>query len=103
MSDPRIDEGRRRAFDEADLPWPPSDGPTPLDKLFAELNVYHDEVPELTRTRAVERLLATGLPRPDVQPDETPLAGFIVVMGVTGAVFVNRDDNLPRRRFSAAH
>ena len=104
MSDSRIDAALRRAFAEADLPWPPvSDGPTPLDKLFEEMNVYHDEVPELTRTRAVERLLATGLPRPHVQPDETPLAGFIMVMGDIGAVFVNRDDNLPRRRFSAAH
>jgi hypothetical protein len=102
--DPRIDEALRRAYSEASLAWPPErDGPTPLDKLIGDLTLYHEEVRELTRTRAIERLLATGIARPDVQPDETPLAGFIVVTGASGAVFVRREDNLARRRFSAAH
>src|SRR5690606_15907275 len=39
----------------------------------------------------------------ELSPDETPLAGFLVAMDVAAAVFVCRDDNLPRRRFSAAH
>ncbi len=100
----RIADALGRAFSEANLPWPPeSDGPTPLNALIGDLQLYHEEVPELTRTRAVERMLATGLPRPDVHPDETPLAGFIVVIGARGAVFVRREDNLARRRFSAAH
>lgn len=99
-----MDDALRRAYLEAGLVWPPErDGPTPLNAIIGDLQLYHEEVPDLTRTRAVERMLATGLPRPDVQPDETPLAGFIVVIGSLGAVFVRREDNLARRRFSAAH
>ncbi len=103
-SSDRIAAALARAFAEANLTWPPEhDGPTPLNAIIGDLQLYHEEVPELTRTRAVERMLATGLPHPDVSPDETPLAGFIVVMGAMGAVFVRREDNLARRRFSAAH
>jgi hypothetical protein len=100
----RIDAAVRRAFTEAGLTWPPeADGPVPLDRMIGEQNLYHAEVPDLTRAAAADRLAVSGIHCPGLAGDNLPLAGFIVVAGPAGAVFVTRGDNLPRRRFTAAH
>ena len=100
----RITTAVERAFAAADLPWPPvSNGLVPLDLLINTHNVYHNEIANLTRERAKEHLARYGISCDRLSGDQTPLAGFIVVAPPGGAVFVSQDDNLPRRRFSAAH
>ena len=104
MNKNRINDAVRRAYEEAGFDWPPTaEGPVALDRLIQGFEIYHEEVSELTRTRALEYLMSSGLSGVDLAPDATPLAGFLVAMDVAAAVFVCRDDNLPRRRFSAAH
>lgn len=89
---------------EAGLAWPPkANGPVPLDEIIGEFSLFHEEIPGLTRTAAIEHFLEYGLWQPSMTPDETPLAGFIIATHEAGAIFVRRDDPISRRRFSAAH
>ena len=71
-----------------------------MDQL---INIYHTEVAQLTRARAKEQLARDGISCDSLSGDQTPLPGFFVMAPPGGAVFVSRDDNLPRRRFSDAH
>jgi len=78
-------------------------GPVPLNRFFENGNLSHVALPELTCGRVTEYLLAEGgTVEPFGAPDE-PLAGFLYFAGRSGQAFVNADDMLPRRRFSAAH
>jgi hypothetical protein len=100
----RIDAAVRRAFTEADMTWPPeSDGPVPLDRMIGEQELYHAEVPDLTRAAAAVRIPTRHFHCPGWAAYNMRVAGFTGAAGPAGAVFVTRGDNLPRRRFTAAH
>jgi hypothetical protein len=88
----------------ANLPADPAKrGPVPLDRFFQELFVSHFALPALTLGRVSESLRADGVPVEALGDPELPLAGFLFVAGRIGRAFVNADEILPRRRFSAAH
>jgi hypothetical protein len=102
-----IADAIRRLYDAAGLAWPPAAGsgrgPVPLDRLIAAHNLAHEEVPGLTRAAAAAYLARWGVRRPELLADMTPLAGFLFANARGGAVLVRQEDNLPRRRFTAAH
>ena len=78
-------------------------GPVPLGQFFEQCNLAHTALPGLNCGRVVEHLHAEGhTVEPFGDPAE-PLAGFLYFAGRIGHAFVNADDILPRRRFTAAH
>lgn len=88
----------------ARLPWPPTaPGPVPLDRCINALQLMHDEIAPLTSRHAGEHLRRYGVVRPALARQEKLLAGFLFANQRGGAILVNREDALPRRRFSAAH
>ena len=97
----------RGLYEAAGLPWPPAAGsgrgPVPLDRLIATYNLAHEEVPGLTRAAAAAYLARWDVHRPELLADVTPLAGFLFANARGGAILVRQEDNLPRRRFTAAH
>ena len=96
-----------RLFAVAGLPWPPPARrtvvPVPLDTLIRTHKLAHDEVPGLTRAAAGAYLARWGVHRPELLDDASPLAGFLFANADGGYILVNADDQLPRRRFTAAH
>src|SRR5262249_27882101 len=60
------------------------------------------ELPRLSRAAVYDYLLAKGSLPGDLGEDED-LAGFLYLSGPFGRVFVNADDPIPRRRFTAGH
>lgn len=96
-----------RLFAAAGFPWPPPDTrsvvPVALDRLIGAYNLTHDEVPGLTRAAAGAYLARWGVQRPELLEDASPLAGFLFANADAGYILVNADDQLPRRRFTAAH
>jgi hypothetical protein len=105
--DIRIADTIRRLHAKAGLPWPQSFSrpvvPVPLDRLIASFNLVHEEVPGLSRAAAGAYLTRWGLERPELLTDGEPLAGFLFANASGGYILVNAEDNLPRRRFTAAH
>ena len=78
-------------------------GPVPLDRFFDELNLAHVALPGLSIGAVTVQLQADGVSvEPFGNPDDR-LAGFLFWAGRIGRAFVNADDILPRRRFTAAH
>jgi hypothetical protein len=78
-------------------------GPVPLDRFFSELNVGHVALPGMTLGGVCDALRADGVRADDLGEPATRLAGFLFVAGRVGRAFVNADDILARRRFTAAH
>ena len=78
-------------------------GPVALNGFFEQCNLIHVALPELTCGRVVEHLLAEGSKVDPFDDPAEPLAGFLYFAGNFGQAFVDADDILPRRRFSAAH
>lgn len=78
-------------------------GPVPLDRFFAERNVAHIALPGLTLGAVMQQLRGDGVPIEEFGNPDDRLAGFLFVAGRFGRAFVNADDILPRRRFTAAH
>lgn len=78
-------------------------GPAPLADYFAETALDHVQLPALTRGAVAEHLRCEGVPVVDLGAPTEPLAGFVFAAGSFGWAFVNADDPLSRRRFSAAH
>ena len=91
---------RARAGVPAD---PARRGPVPLDRFFQELNLSHVALPGLTLGGVVKHLRADGVPVEDLGDPKAPMAGFLFAAGRVGVAFVNADDVLGRRRFTAAH
>lgn len=77
-------------------------GPVPLARYVEECNLLHVALPKLSRAVVYDFLLAEGMLPGDLGQDEA-LAGFLYVTSSAGFVFVNADDPVPRRRFTAAH
>ena len=99
-----ITEAVRQTFVAAGATWPPEAGPVPLDSIIGAFNLAHDEVSGLTRAVAAAYLARWNIERPELLRDgTTPLAGFLFANADGGYILVRRDDQLPRRRFSAAH
>jgi IrrE N-terminal-like domain len=80
----------------------------PLDRLIAAHSLRRDEIPNLTRQRAIATIAsmsgqAIGMPE-DV---DVALAGFLYAWpyrnAVWGCLLVEQNDIVERRRFSAAH
>jgi hypothetical protein len=96
-----------RLYSTAGLPWPPASddriAPVPLDHLIAAYNLVHEEAPGLTRAAAGAYLASWGVQRPELLEDASPLAGFLFANCSGGYILVNAGDQLPRRRFTAAH
>lgn len=78
-------------------------GPILLDRFFEETNLAHFALPGLTRRTVAAHLRADGVPIEDLGDADERLAGFVFLAGRVGWAFVNADDILPRRRFTAAH
>jgi Zn-dependent peptidase ImmA (M78 family) len=77
-------------------------GPVPLERFLAEHALRLVELPRLSRAAVYDYLLAKGSLPGDLGGDED-LAGFLYLTGPFGRVFVNADDPVPRRRFTAGH
>lgn len=80
----------------------------PLDALLCEQPILCDELPRLTRGRAMEYLRRrTGADLPLLPHPDEPLAGFLYAFPYEGEVWacllVQQGDIIERRRFSAAH
>lgn len=89
---------------EADLtPDPARRGPVPLARLFKFRALQHDALPALTCRVVRRHLLDLGVPVVGLGDEDERLAGFVFAAGPVGFAFVNADDPLPRRRFTAAH
>lgn len=79
-------------------------GPVPLGEYFLNAGLDHVELPGLTRQAVFDYLRREGVAIETGGGDpHEPLAGFLVTAGRVGWAFVNADDILPRRRFTAAH
>ena len=78
-------------------------GPVPLNRVFEERNVTHVALPALTCGRITEHLQRDHFAIDSIGEPEEKLAGFLFFAGHVGLAFVNADDILPRRRFTAAH
>jgi hypothetical protein len=78
-------------------------GPVPLDRFFTELAVGHVALSGLTLGAVGDALRADGVTADDLGEPTTGLAGFLFRAGRIGRAFVNADDVLARRRFTAAH
>ncbi len=80
-------------------------GPVPLNRFFEELsvNVSHVSLPSLTIGGVVEHMRAHGITLEEIGEPTTKLAGFLFFAGRVGMAFVNADEILTRRRFTAAH
>jgi IrrE N-terminal-like domain len=78
-------------------------GPVLLDRFFEELAVRHVALPNLTRREVAGYLRQEGIDANDLGDESELLAGFVFVAGRVGWAFVNANDILPRRRFTAAH
>lgn len=91
----------RRDFE---LPVDPSvRGPVPLNRFYEECNLSHVALRGLTCGRVAEHLLSDGETVESFGEPGEALAGFLYFAGNAGQAFVNADDILPRRRFTAAH
>jgi hypothetical protein len=83
-------------------------GPVPLDRLFQAANLTHAEVPALSTAAVLDHLVAERFVSGPQVVAEVPrsddrIEGFLFWSGGDGLAFVNADDILPRRRFTAAH
>jgi hypothetical protein len=78
-------------------------GPVLLDRFFEETHLSHVALPGLTRAAVASYLRADGVPVEGLGDPDERLAGFVFIAGRVGWAFINADDILPRRRFSAAH
>lgn len=80
----------------------------PLDRLIAAHSLRRDEIPNLTRGRAIATIAAMSGQAIAVPEDaDVALAGFLYAWpyrnAVWGCLLVERNDMVERRRFSAAH
>lgn len=78
-------------------------GPVLLGQFFEELNLKHLPLPALSCGAVTAYLLAKGVAVEAVGEPDAPLAGCLYWIEDDGWAFVNSDDILARRRFSAAH
>jgi hypothetical protein len=77
-------------------------GPVALERFLAEHTLRIVELPRLSRAAVYDYLLSKGSMPGELGEDED-LAGFLYMTGPFGRVFVNADDPVPRRRFTAGH
>jgi Zn-dependent peptidase ImmA (M78 family) len=99
-----VSEAVRQTYLDAGLPWPPTPtGPVPLDSMTRAYPLVHEEVPGLNRAAASALLGRWGVRWADIPRPDPSLAGFLYANARSGYIFVRRGDNLPRRRFTAAH
>lgn len=85
-------------------------GPVPLERFFKEMDfgILHTALPKLSLRVVVEHLIAERwVTDPeslgDLAASTEHLEGFLFWSKDVGLAFVNADDILPRRRFTAAH
>jgi Zn-dependent peptidase ImmA (M78 family) len=78
-------------------------GPVLLNRFFEEQNLKAIALPDLTCGRVREYLLSEGFRVDEIGDANEQLAGFMFFTGRVGLAFVNQNDILPRRRFTAAH
>ena len=77
-------------------------GPVLLERFLAEHTLRIVELPRLSRAAVYDYLLSKGS-LPGELGDDEDLAGFLYISGPFGRIFVNADDPVPRRRFTAGH
>ena len=77
---------------------------TPLGELIGSFNLVIKELSGLSQSRAIEYLVSQGaLLEAPTLAGEDELAGFLYANTAYGCIFVEAEDLLVRRRFSAAH
>jgi hypothetical protein len=95
----------RHLYTAAELPQPTAARCiVPLGGLIDGANLVCTEIEALTSERVSAYLLGRGAivePLSDSGTDR--LAGFLYANGAGGGIFVEREDRVTRRRFSAAH
>jgi hypothetical protein len=82
---------------------PDHQGPVLLEAYFEQTGLLHVELPALTRGSVAEFLRREGIRADDLGDPADALAGFVFTAGRVGWAFVEANDILPRRRFTAAH
>lgn len=77
---------------------------TPLGELAGSLNLASKELPSLSQLAALHYLIQQGLliENPEAAGRDE-LAGFLYASTSYGCIFLEANDHLTRRRFSAAH
>ncbi len=105
----RIAEAIAAVYDAAEID-PDFETPriVPLDRLIAAHSLRRDEIPNLTRGRAIATIAAmSGQAIATPEEMDVALAGFLYARpyhnAVWGCLLVERNDMVERRRFSAAH
>jgi hypothetical protein len=112
MADSQLDATIAQAINEVYLKVGQSfsnqKGIVPLFELLKAFSLPVVELPNLSYRVIADFLREeTGRPANIAQPDERELAGFLYVAQyfnhLWGFIFLRQDDNIGRRRFSAAH
>jgi len=98
-----VEQLRRDVARDAGTREPGAAGPVPLAGYFAETGLDHKALPVLTRGSVAGFLRGQGIPADDLGDPAEQLAGFLFAAGRVGWAFVSAADQLPRRRFTAAH
>lgn len=100
-----ISEAIEQLLKETGVSAPSASRPiAPLSDLVSALNVTCTELESLTDGAAVDFLLRRGaVVEPPSNLSREPLAGFLYAGASFGSIFVERNDLVVRRRFSAAH
>lgn len=74
-----------------------------LAELIGAFNLTCSELDGLTQARAAQELARRGALMEEKGGNTEPLAGFLYAVADYGSIFVEQDDPVSRRRFSAAH
>jgi hypothetical protein len=82
---------------------PTQGGPIPLHTIFLELGLMHVALPHLSVGVVRQHLIDNGIVVGEIGQEHEKLAGFLLTGGAGGWAFINADDILQRRRFTAAH
>lgn len=101
---PNIQDAVAAIYDAAELKPPTTEQCiAPLDQLIRNCQLTRRELDGLTSQSAAAFLLRRGGLEPSAEASDERLAGFLYVSPNFGSIFVEREDPVARRRFSAAH
>jgi hypothetical protein len=104
QGDALLDRAIRELYATTGAPRPSLCCPTVrLAELIGALNLTCSELGGLTQASAAQELARRGALLEEEGRSGEPLAGFLYAVSGYGSIFVEQDDLVTRRRFSAAH